>query len=227
MSRTPLASLVASRSSALAVVLVLLALMHASACATEALSAADGARVARAIATDRARYPELDGREIAVSALYDDAVFFQANFTLGSALSDGPLAYAIQANPRALSGAVDDDALAGVLGHELAHLRDYQSRTRAQLVELIAPALLPTSSTWERGTDLVAIARGFGPGLLRFRVWSFRVLARDDVATKRAVYYSPLEIALLLDVKTRCPALFAGFLASPPTTARAIATHCP
>lgn len=213
---------------ALALAVALAVGLAVGGCAAAPLGPADQARVARLIADDRARYPELTGRRVEVSSLNDDAVFFQSNFTIDSALGDGPLVYVIQANPRAL--AADDDALRGVLAHELAHTLDYETRTRAQLVDLLGPALVPTSSTWERKTDLIAVDRGFGPGLLRFRTWAFRVLAhsnKDALQEKRAVYYGPLELSLLLDVKARCPSLFARFVEEPPATAHGIATRCP
>ncbi len=208
--------------------LAVAAALASAACAT-ALPPDVEARVRAAVDDDRAAYPELN-KDIAVGAIDDDVVFFQSNFTPESALGDGPLAFSLQASPRAFALGIDRDALHGVIGHELAHSLDYvhrSARGKGALLALLWPALVPEASTWERFTDLVAIDRGFGPRLLHYRVWLFRVLDRDAVRDKRAVYYSPLEIALLLDVRARCPAQFAAFLERPPRTARAIATRCP
>ncbi|HEY4223249.1 MAG TPA: hypothetical protein VGO62_17950, partial [Myxococcota bacterium] len=111
------------------------------------------------------------------------------------------------------------------IGHELAHTLDYETRTPLALIPLIGPALFPASSTWERGTDLVAIERGFGPGLLHYRAWLFRVLDAAAVRDKRAVYYSPLEIDLLIEMKRACPAQFRELLAHPPLFVRP--SRCP
>lgn len=198
-------------------------------CASAPLPPDIEARMQSALAADLVAYPELAGRTFALSVLDEHDVFFQSNFVV---VSTAPvrLEYAMQANPRAFAAGIDDDMLRGVLGHELAHTLDYHRRTAAQLLELAPKAAFPTETTWERWTDLVAVDRGFGPGLLRYRAW---LLARggvlDDaaIAHKRRVYYGPQELALLMDVKARCPRVFRAFFDAPPTSTREIATHCP
>lgn len=213
----------------------MLLLCALSACASAPLPHDLEVRVQHALAANLVAYPELAGRSFALSVLDEHDVFFQSNFTLAAGTGAAqlssppplPLAYAMQVNPRAFALGIDDEMLRGVLGHELAHSLDYQGRTAAQLLALAPLALFPEQHAWERATDLLAVARGFGPGLLRYRAWQFRVLDDDAVAHKKRVYYGPTELALLMDVKERCPALFRTFAAAPPATAREIATRCP
>ena len=140
-----------------------------SACAGAPLTPQMHERVQRAIAADLVAYPELEGRSFSLSALDQPAMFFQSNFTVRS-VSPVTLDYALQVNLRAFALGIDDDMLRGVIGHELAHTLDYQGRTVSQLIELAPQAMFPAHHSWERFTDLVAVDRGFGPGLLRYRV---------------------------------------------------------
>jgi hypothetical protein len=216
--------------------LAMLPALCASACALAPLAVDDEARVRAALEDGRVHFPELEGRQIVLGRLEEETVFFQSSFTPASALQglfdDRPLTYSIEANPRAFAAGIPPDALRGVLGHELAHTLDYELRTDAgveklRLVALLPLVLSPSSNDWERRTDLVAVDRGFGEGLLRYRAWQFRLLSREAVREKRSIYYGPLELSLLIDVKARCPAVFASFLSKAPGSAREIATRCP
>lgn len=205
----------------------------AMACATAPLSAADDARVRAIVEQVRTHaYPELNDVALSFDTFSADDVFFQSNFALLPALV-GERRYTLYTNPRvfdrvALRSTLPSDALPGVLAHELAHTLDYHTRDRTGLLALL-PALLFDDDTarFERWTDLQTIARGYGPALLKYRRWQRTVLTPAQWAHKRSVYYDADDIALLLDVRGRCPAVFYGFFARIPTQRSSMVTHCP
>jgi hypothetical protein len=164
----------------------------------------------------RAVYPELQGEELRVAAFVEDGVFFASNFDLHG--------YAIHVNPRAFELGLAErvDALDGVIAHELAHTLDYESRD----VLTLGLEYFFDEQAFERRTDLVAIRRGYGRGLLAYRIWQFRVLTPAQVREKKRIYYGPLEIALLLDAQARCPTSVDAMVVRPPRSAREIVRRC-
>jgi hypothetical protein len=208
--------------------LVALFALVAVGCATAPLTP-DQEREVRGIVADvkRDAYPELRERDVAVATFSEDGAFFQSDFAVLSALM-GEREYTISVNPRAYELGVPKDALHGVLAHELAHTFDYERRDRAGLVALVPAVLFAEDNTrFERWTDLQAIARGYGPSLFRYRMWQEKVLTPEQWAQKRATYYGPHELQLLIDARARCPQVFYAFLSEPPADAHDIATHCP
>ena len=141
---------------------------------------------------------------------------FASNFEACSVL--GELQYEIHVNPHAFALGLEGEALDGVIAHELAHTLDYESRSLVQ----IGAELLSDEPSFERRTDLVAIDRGYGRHLLAYRIWQFGVLAKEQVAQKKRIYYGPLEMTLLLDVKDRCRESFRELFTRPPRSAREI-----
>lgn len=218
--RSPLAP-----ATARAVVAATLAL---GTCATPPLSRSQHDDVSALARELQARaYPELMGVTIDIDVMSSADVFFESNFDLPAALA-GERRYRIAVNPQLFERGAPRDALAGVLAHELAHTYDYHRRDAAGLLALL-PVLVSDddSAVFERWTDLQAVARGFGPSLLRYRQWLQRVLTKEQWQRKRVLYYDPRELAWLIDVRERCPALFLAMLDEPPRSARDIATHCP
>jgi hypothetical protein len=199
-----------------------------SACATPNLAARDQEQIAAVVRDVRGdAYPELARADITLSTFSSDDAFFESNFSVPSALL-GDRKYTIAVNPRLFEAAVPADALPGVVAHELAHTLDYERRDRPGLVALV-PVLLFDDDTarFERWTDLQAVARGYGPSLLRYREWQRGVLTPEQWQRKLLLYYGPQELALLIDVRGRCPHAFYTLLADPPRTTRDIVTHCP
>jgi hypothetical protein len=172
-------------------------------------------------------FPELKGHDVEIGALSDESAFFESNFDVFAALM-GERRYKIAVNPRLFALEVPNDALAGVIAHELAHTFDYQRRDRFGLMELL-PALVfsDANARFERWTDLQAVARGYGPSLLRYREWQRTVLTDAQWRQKLVTYYGPRDLALLIDVRGRCPQAFYAMLSRPPRSTREIVTHCP
>ena len=171
-------------------------------------------------------FPELVGLPLRTGTLTSSSVFLQSNFDVAAAAA-GVLSLSIDFNDRLLLDPPSIEALRAVLAHELAHSLDYQQRFAVDgavgLVGLL-PLLFwaPAEEEIERRTDVVAVARGFGPGLLAYRIWLYAHIDADAVKDKRRVYYAPLELALLTTLLARCPEVKAAAIAVPPKTAREI-----
>lgn len=173
-----------------------------------------------------ASYPELAALPMTTDSLSSSSVFFQSNFDVGEALA-GRLALVVDLNEAVLDDPPSDAALRAVLAHELAHSLDYAQRFErdgaAGLVALL-PMLVwpPAEEEVERRTDVVAVARGHGVGLIAYRVWLYAHVTDDVVREKRRIYYSPLELDLLTRLFARCPEVVASAVRAPPRDARAI-----
>jgi hypothetical protein len=197
-------------------------------CATPALEEGQRAHVDSIVREVKAEsFPELQGHDVEIGAMSDESVFFESNFDVMAALM-GERRYKIAVNPELFALEVPNDALAGVVAHELAHTLDYQRRDRLGLMELL-PALVFSDANvrFERWTDLQAVARGYGPSLLRYRQWQRSVLTDAQWRRKLITYYGPRDLALLIDVRGRCPQAFYAMLSRPPRSTREIVTHCP
>lgn len=177
-----------------------------------------------------ASFPELEHLTLTTGTLTSSSVFFQSNFDLVVA-AGGVLSLNIDVNERLLDDPPSLAALRAVLAHELAHSLDYQQRFARSPWELagLLPVLFwpPVEEEVERRADVVAVVRGFGRGLLEYRVWLYAHLDAEAVREKRRVYYSPLELALLTMLIERCPAVGPTAIARPPATARAIVALSP
>ena len=207
---------------------VLAATLALGACATPPLSQSQHDDVSALARELQARaYPELAGVTIDIGVMSSADVFFESNFDVPAALA-GARRYRIAVNPQLFERGAPRAALAGVLAHELAHTSDYHRRDAAGLLALLPVLVLDNEgAVFERWTDLQAVARGYGPSLLRYRQWLRRVLSDEQWQRKRRLYYDPRELAWLIDVRERCPALFLAMLDAPPRTTREVVTHCP
>jgi hypothetical protein len=194
-------------------------LLLASSCATFPLSSDVENEVRAAIERVLPAYPELRDKPITIRGFEETAVFFASNFAPCSVF--GELQYEIHVNPQAFALGLRGEALDGVIAHELGHTLDYETRS---LVDVGAHVLFDEQS-FERRTDLIAIDRGYGRQLLAYRIWQFGVLTQEQVAQKKRIYYGPLEMTLLLDVKARCPEDFRELSVRPPRSAREIVSR--
>lgn len=207
---------------------LLAATLVLGACATPPLSHSQHDEVSALARELQARaYPELAGISVDIGALSSSEVFLESNFDVFAAFM-GERRYRISVNPQLFERGAPRDALEGVLAHELAHTYDYHRRDAAGLLALLPVLVLDDdSAAFERWTDLQAVARGYGPSLLRYRQWLRRVLTEEQWQRKRRLYYDPRELAWLIDVRERCPVLFLEMLDEPPRSTRDIVTHCP
>lgn len=90
------------------------------------------------------------------------------------------------------------EAQVGVIGHEIAHAVEYESRSTMGILQLATMYLTKEGKkTFERATDLRTIGRGLGWQLREWAQYSMfdSPKATEEYKTfKRAIYMSPKEI---------------------------------
>lgn len=143
-------------------------------------------------------FPELKDLSIQVGQFQEADSFFQSWLDIGQLLQ-GKWVYQIDVNPRFLELNCPDAALDAVLAHELSHTLDYHRGGMAGIVGILWQ-LLWQPAVYERHTDLQAISKGYGPGLIQYRQWQYQHLTSEQIIRKKINYYSPEEITLILSI---------------------------
>ena len=91
-----------------------------------------------------------------------------------------------------------DVGIRAILAHELAHVLFYRQQNRLSLIKLAGLIHGGVNARFERRTDLIAIERGYGPGLIEYREWLYENVPANKIAEKRRDYFSTDEIRLIL-----------------------------
>lgn len=94
------------------------------------------------------------------------------------------------------------NAQVGIIGHELAHIMDYESKSVGRLVKTgIRYLSKGFRSRMEKETDMAAIKRGFGWQLYSFTDFLFtcKDVPEAYLKYKQKVYYSPEDFLILLN----------------------------
>ncbi|MGH9846517.1 MAG: M48 family metalloprotease [Blastocatellia bacterium] len=160
--------------------------------------AADGVlidRVRRIMEEVRTKsFAELQDVEIRIKLFDSDSDYFQTRFTLPSALFSRRLHYLLKVNRQVFAAGASEEGLRAIIAHELGHILYFQERRRLQLLGLVRLACRGYASRFERGTDLIAIARGYGEGLKIYRRWLYQNIPARKLEEKRRNYFTPEEI---------------------------------
>jgi len=203
---------------------ILILLMTASARADQASDGAVIDRVRGMVEDVRAKsFAELRGVDIRIKLFDSDSDYFQTRFTLTSILFSRKLHYLLMVNRRIFESGAGDEEVRAILAHELGHILYFQERRRLQLPLLIRLACGGFTSQFERKTDLVAIARGYGEGLKLYRCWLYRNIPVRKLKEKRRNYFTPEEIDAIL-LRTRLqPGLFERWRKRAPRSLHEIA----
>ncbi|MBL9039878.1 MAG: hypothetical protein JNG84_15275 [Archangium sp.] len=169
-------------------------------------------------------FPELADSAIGFKPMSGDAFFFEVKPSLRRVLAPkghGPMT--VRVNPLALDGTLSRSAAKAILAHELSHLSRLDTKGVAALAEGAwansAGKVLANGKALksvERRTDLDAIFRGYGKGLVEYRKWQYPRLAPDALETKRATYFTPEEISAIDAAITDNPALRQVWWRTPP-----------
>ncbi|MCP4911903.1 MAG: SprT family zinc-dependent metalloprotease [Oligoflexia bacterium] len=135
--------------------------------------------------------------------------FFVSNFGAARALL-GKKNYRIGVNPLIFEKNIPDDALKGVVAHELVHTEDYES---GSTIGTLIPIGLKVSFSnsriqYERKTDLKVIQKGLAKELLAYKNWQYPQLSADYLEIKRKEYLTPEEIPYVKEINERYPELF-------------------
>lgn len=141
-------------------------------------------------------FPELNQASLSLAPLHDDAVFFQSNFKPLSLLKRHK-EYIIQVNPELFQRKLPREAAKAILAHELSHTLDFKSGGLPGVLG-VGLKLLTHPECYEHRTDLQAISRGYGKGLIAYRQWIYTQIPAKDLAKKQATYYQPHEIQSLI-----------------------------
>lgn len=172
-------------------------------------------------------FPELRKVAVQLGSFSEADAYFQSNFKFWTLLSSSPV-YVVEMNPEIIVRGCPPEAIEAILAHELAHTLDYVQGGIPAIVQIGWTYLNPeTRAVYEHRTDLQAIFRGYGPGLIQYRQWIYTQLNPEQLALKKAIYYLPEEI---LQIQKRLQglrpeqrlALEKTWLDSPPMNPQAI-----
>lgn len=143
-------------------------------------------------------HQELQGLNIRLFQINNPAYFFVSNFTVGRALL-GREQYRIGVNPLIFDSQISDDALKGILAHELVHTEDYYgSTTIGTLIPIGIKVSLPKSRVqYERKTDLKTILKGFAEELIAYKDFQYPLLNPEQLRKKKREYLTPEEINII------------------------------
>lgn len=154
-------------------------------------------------------YPELDAKKISVKTFKSPSVFFKAQFSLSRFLTFRGMRTTIFVNPFIFERNAPEEGIQAILAHELGHALYYRERKHIQLIGLVSLIDGGFTAKFERRTDLIAIERGYGEGLIKYREWLYENVPPNNLAEKRRNYFTPEEIRLLMQANEKNPTLFA------------------
>ncbi|TNF28523.1 MAG: hypothetical protein EP319_08800 [Deltaproteobacteria bacterium] len=151
--------------------------------------------------------------KIKLHTIDNPAYFFESNFGVGRALL-GMKRYKIGVNPLVFDKNIPDDALKGVLAHELIHTEDYASGNTFNTLIPIGIAVLKskTKIQYERKTDLKVILKGLEKELIAYKNWQYPLLNPNDLRTKKKEYLTPEEIRLIVELRDTHPEVLKEWL---------------
>jgi hypothetical protein len=167
-------------------------------------------------------FPHLAHADIRLSPFRSDSDYFRPSFGAARFLTGVRMRYFILINRAWATQGAPSEGVQSILAHELAHLEDLSQGKRIRLFRLAGLLSRTRRARFERRADLLAIARGYGPGLKAYRVWLYAHVPAAKLAEKRRNYLSPEEIDAVLEVTARRPDLFEYWRRHVPLTMAAI-----
>lgn len=165
-------------------------------------------------------FPELDLSTIAVKSFESNSTYFQARFSVGRFLTFREIRSTIFVNPLVFERSAPEAGIRAILAHELAHVLFYRQQNRLSLIKLASLIHGGVNARFERRTDLIAIERGYGPGLIEYREWLYQNVPASKIAEKRRDYFSADEIRLILTASATDSKLVRGLKQKVPQNIR-------
>ena len=167
-------------------------------------------------------YPELRETEIQLKIFHSQSDYFRTRFNASHFLSGRKMQYIIEVNPKVFDSDVPELGLRAIMVHELGHVLYFKQRKRVQLLGLIRLLSGKYTAKFERRTDLQAIIRGYGPGLIAYRQWLYQHIPQSSVEKKKRDYFSPGEITAILNISRANPNKLSYWLKHVPLNLEAI-----
>lgn len=142
-------------------------------------------------------FPKLHRVNIELKEFTSQAYFLQAEPDLLSrTVLKTQRKYFIMINTSLYSCSPSREALKAILVHEFEHIQDFENKTSWALGghALHYGISRKYHANYERETDLKAIAKGVGLGLIEYRKWLYLRLTEKDLKKKLFYYLNPIEI---------------------------------
>jgi hypothetical protein len=155
-----------------------------------------------------ASFPELQNQVVKPRKFESSVDYFRTRFSVSRFLLLRPMHYFVEINPRIENSGPSADSVCAILAHELVHISRMSDGNRLRLLGVVRLLLSGYTARFERSTDLEAIRRGYGPGLITFREWVYRNIPAAALKKKHRNYFSPEEIAAIEQMTETKPGLF-------------------
>jgi hypothetical protein len=179
-------------------------------------------RISTGEATDKTReilnevvntsFPEMNKHTIQIKTLRSRTTYFETRFSISRYLAFRGIRIIMSVNPCVFELGAPIDGIRAIIAHELGHADYYLRKNVFELVSLVRLVKGKSAATFERKTDLAAIGRGYGPGLIKYRRWLYRNIPQESVARKKRNYFTPEEIVLLIPAMASRPGLLGKLL---------------
>lgn len=153
-------------------------------------------------------FPEINLKRVKLKTFQSNKVFFKARFSFTKYLTFQKMQHLVYVNPKVFTANAPETGVRSILAHELSHVLYYLERNRFELLGLTRLASSGFSRSFERRADLEAIKRGYGKGLIEYRKWLYRIVPAKQLKSKKRNYFSPDEIALILEISKNKPEMF-------------------
>jgi hypothetical protein len=143
-------------------------------------------------------FPELKNKKIEIKTFSSESDYFQSRFKFCRFLTFRELRYVVFVNPKVYERNAPENGIRAILAHEISHIAYYASKNRLQLLGLVALVGDNFTRKFERRTDLEAISRGYGLGLIAYRNWLYENIPAKNLKAKKRNYLTPEEIEIEL-----------------------------
>ncbi len=143
-------------------------------------------------------YPELKDKRIEIKSFASKSDYFQSRFSFGRFLTFRRMNYIIYVNPKVYELNAPENGVRAILAHEIGHILYYSRKNRVQLLGLVNLSTKGFTQKFERRTDLEAIRRGYGEGLIAYRTWLYENIPMKSVDVKKRNYFTPEEISAIM-----------------------------
>lgn len=152
-------------------------------------------------------FPKIKLKKIHVKTFESNSSFFKARFSFTRFLTFQKMRHLVYVNPKVFELNAPEEGIRAILAHELAHVHYYTRKNRFQLLGLASLSSGSFTAKFERKADLEAIARGYGEGLIQYRLWLYKNISAKSLPAKKRNYFSPEEISLIIPALQQNPDL--------------------